>query len=364
MYHNVKKPRFFVNILEYLFKVGIGNRNSAYETLPVNAKHHFDLATGDAGNIDYHDLLIDGKSFYALLGHNFGTTAGGIKIDFFHGNQAMITEGIDVNSNPIDHAAAPEFDGFSIGSITPGVTGSIELSIARLNGELIGEDVGSRILFGSCIIGNYYDLDAPDIDLKIHREYGSPKTLTSINGSEYSNSMWRSQPAWGMYIEPEYGNLKAPILPWNLHQNVAQFNATELENWGGDTIQAAKYYPNYASGRRSWDLSFSYMSDNVLNSSNELLAKYLYTESALNSDDTYDDGENIIHNFSIKDDDRFFSRVWHKTLGGTIPFIFQPDSENSNQDQFAICKFKENSMKISRTAYNIYDISLSIEEVW
>ena len=63
-------------------------------------------------------------------------------------------------------------------------------------------------------------------------------------------------------------------------------------------------------------------------------------------------------------DENFFSQVWHKTLGGTLPFIFQPDKDNNNPDQFAICRFKDNSLKATQSAFNVYDISLSIEEVW
>ena len=67
---------------------------------------------------------------------------------------------------------------------------------------------------------------------------------------------------------------------------------------------------------------------------------------------------------SLLDGDNFFSQVWHKTLGGTLPFIFQPDNTNNNPDQFAICKFKDNSLKATQSAFNVYDISLKIEEVW
>ena len=61
-------------------------------------------------------------------------------------------------------------------------------------------------------------------------------------------------------------------------------------------------------------------------------------------------------------DDNFFSQVWHKTLGGTIPFLFQPDSTNNNSDQFSICRFKENSLKVNQSAFNMYDVSVTIEE--
>ena len=76
---------------------------------------------------------------------------------------------------------------------------------------------------------------------------------------------------------------------------------------------------------------------------------------------------NPIYKNNLLTDDNFFSQVWHKTLGGTLPFIFQPDggaNGNFNPDQFAICRFKSNSLKATQTAFHVYDISLQIEEVW
>ena len=58
------------------------------------------------------------------------------------------------------------------------------------------------------------------------------------------------------------------------------------------------------------------------------------------------------------------SRLWIPTLGGTIPFVFQPNTENNNPDQFAICTFDRHSISISTLAPNMYSISFSISEVW
>ena len=69
-------------------------------------------------------------------------------------------------------------------------------------------------------------------------------------------------------------------------------------------------------------------------------------------------------NTNLLTENSFFSQVWQKTLGGTLPFIFQPDKDNNNVDQFAICKFRENSLKATQTAPSVYDISVVIEEVW
>ena len=189
--------------------------------------------------------------------------------------------------------------------------------------------------YGAISIGSYYDMpNSPNLSLTMSREYGGVKEFTTHNGSSMSNTMWSSAPQWG--------NLSA----WAI----------------GDSNPALS-----ANGRRSWDLTFSYMDDGDLWSSNAHLGTgdWGLQDSSLYGDDLYTEGDNTgLFLYDIITDDSFFSQVWHKTLGGTLPFIFQPDSSNSNPDQFAICRFKDNSLKATQSAFNVYDISLSIEEVW
>ena len=63
-------------------------------------------------------------------------------------------------------------------------------------------------------------------------------------------------------------------------------------------------------------------------------------------------------------DDSFVAQVWNKTCGGALPFIFQPDSENNNPDQFCIAKFDQDTLKITQEAYKVYSFSIKIREVW
>ena len=100
------------------------------------------------------------------------------------------------------------------------------------------------------------------------------------------------------------------------------------------------------SGRRVWNLEFSYMDDGDLWGSNQSLL----------TSTTFQD--------NLLTDLNFFSQVWHKTLGGTIPFIFQPNANDNNPSQFAICRLRNNSLKATQPAFNVYDISVVIEEVW
>ena len=69
-------------------------------------------------------------------------------------------------------------------------------------------------------------------------------------------------------------------------------------------------------------------------------------------------------NWNIVTDYNFFSQVWNKTIGGTIPFIFTPDRSNTSPDNFVIARIRNDSLDAKRVAPNLYEISLIIEETW
>ena len=107
----------------------------------------------------------------------------------------------------------------------------------------------------------------------------------------------------------------------------------------------------------------SYLDDSYLWGSNQRIGgnREDFTDG-LNKDDIVGNISN--YKYNLITDDNFFSQVWYKTFGGTLPFIFQPDKNNNNPDQFAICRFKDDSLKATQTAFNVYDISLTIEETY
>ena len=62
--------------------------------------------------------------------------------------------------------------------------------------------------------------------------------------------------------------------------------------------------------------------------------------------DSWNTGTNHI----LEDDS--FNFLWNVTLGGTIPFIFQPDKTRLNTpDQFAKCNIRENSLNRWRSPF-------------
>ena len=344
-YQNVGTPRFYVDYLLWLKSHGIlestsmqvsYHTGSPLEMVSLNPSNQYKLFEKDESvTYSYTDYpqapqILDSNNainnYVAVLGHNaasanasihFASTetldgvGGGILVNFTNGN--------------------PAYDGFTIAVNIDFGDGGIRIHSLR--------DVATADHYIGCYShGNYWDCThSPDINLTMTREYGGAKEFTTHNGSSMSNTMWHSAPKWG------------------------DLGAWELSSNGTTNHTLAK------SGRRTWDLKFSYMDDGDLWGSNQMLTTRIGYTLSQSQMDLYDDDDlhdNSNFKYSIQEDDNFFSRVWHKTLGGTLPFIFQPDSSNNNPDQFAICKFKDNSLKATQSAFNVYDISLSIEEVW
>ena len=223
-------------------------------------------------------------------------------------------------------------------------------------------------LYISCIShGNYFDMPhGPELNLTMSREMDGIKRLRTAGGSDLVDYKYTRQPDW------HYSS------PWELYNKTDDADWTNYLN--NQTI--ARY------GRRNWDLHFNYLSDRDLRP---------ITESTdPNSNITYfGDGEVSdwpLGGYCISSDGRtapptlnevgcvnsggtwhsveknlltsndFFSQVIHKTNGGRLPFIFQPDK--NNKTVFAICKFDMDTFSFEQVANGIYNVKLKIREVW
>ena len=164
---------------------------------------------------------------------------------------------------------------------------------------------------------------SPDLSLKLSYEYDGIKTTQTKGGATLSNATYTKPADWGKYGA------------WQIGDN-----------------------PNPRSGRRVWDLSFSYLSDSDLMP--RVAGGTNYASDQYTTDDYYQ------HLTTLKGSD-FFSQVWNRTLGGHLPFIFQPNggtNGNNNPDQFAICRFDMNTLTYDQVANNVYNVKLKIREVW
>ena len=292
MAQNVNTPRFYVNILQYLKVVGLVDTDDSVYDLNPSKKYNSSTRT-----INVPDNIFNTKAYVAFLGHKGGEL--NINEDY--------TANVSVNANigTLLNELHPQHKGFSI---------------ASFNGQSVTEHISyTQNAIGSIVLGNYYDMPhSPDLSLKLSYEYDGVKTIQTKGGATLSNATYTNPADW----------------------------------WNGGAWQLGEE-PNYRSGRRVWDLSFSYLSDTDL--------MPIVAASTNNESDNI--GGTPTENTLIEGTD-FFSQVWNRTLAGHLPFIFQADNTKNSPDQFAICRFDMNTLQYDQVANNVYNVKLKIRECW
>ncbi len=512
-YQNVGTPRFYIDHINFQRMVGLikdsntiidhlsnslisgglrnpmpiefspdGNFTNISVKVPIfNEPAGFGLEEDFFFNNNQRYLGMDKLNWCAVLGHNLASQGVDFNITFYDNwndhNEIYEFDNIVslINDNEYDGfqiyvngANSDDFEPLSVGGSEPHYT-HFRFNFTPKSGNVI-----NAFRVGSLCAGKYYDMPvSPNLSLSLKREYEGINKIQTYNGGYITNAIGTSPPAWGSLPQ------------WTLGDS---FTSTE----------------NFSSGRRVWDLSFSYVSDSDMFSSNEMISlknnftttglndtdftgDYIWNNSTVNfsntdytevadistqgitvkhvtgavsnchsggvqiakdqkyfiefdinftegstyprlklvrsansnsasaqyegyinvgdhttnnhfshsvianktegaaavrfkHDSNYDTAKFTISNFvmyikaegenepgfnyNLFTDDSFFSQVWQKTLGGALPFIFQPDKSNSNPDQFAIARFRDNSLKVKRSAFNVYDVSIVIEEVW
>ena len=214
----------------------------------------------------------------------------------------------------------------------------IEYNFANKTDDDAGDDnfqVGDILKIGSLSFGKYFDLPHnADVDVSLGFDFSgitrnktvSGDTLTQIN-----------------YKRPKWGDLRA----WT------NIDLTPYQEQGIDPKQALldqDYSTTGLQGRRSWNLSFSYISKDDMfpkNFDGNMGGDYESTELGELSTFTWDEDSSIVSSWA------------NATLGFQLPFILQPDK---NKQDFAIVKAKANSIKVSQQAPMLYKFSITLIE--
>ena len=306
---NVATPRFYVNILEYLDAIGYTEINNIYRTNPNEYKA---FESTDMTQTSVPENIFTDKSFVAFLGHKGGVM--GHNQDF--NNNITVNAQINGSNNK---ELNPEKKGFSIRSFD----GSI---IDYTRDDAIQTTWVEPIC--SIVYGNYYDMPVtPDLNVRLSYDYDGIKNIETKGGATLSHALYTKPADWG-----DYGC-------WQLGENT-----------------------NIRSGRRIWDLSFSFLTDRAIFPVNA--ASDFYAEQDSTTHYEADDITNLEFNTNLIEGDDFFSQVWNRTMANHLPFIFQPDGSNPNPDQFAICRFDMNSLRVRQKMHRKYEVKLKIKEVW
>ena len=342
-YQNVSTPRFYVDVFSYLNAIGLVDvigSNSLGENLnvglnPTNSNSYTMSENSNFFRTQFKEKIPlsffqnkDNKTAYALLGHNCSSSNvnWNVKIRSNTTNSSEEDYGDEGYNEIINKGRGgsqynePDFDGFSIYEVEHGITNN-ELAEMQLRVQ-VPDTSRPTLEIGSLFMGTYFDMpNSPDLSLKLSFEYDGVKTIQTRGGATLSNAIYTKPADWGSYGA------------WQLGSDV-----------DGNPVD------NLRSGRRVWDLSFSYISDSDLM---PMVAASSNIEADAN-DTTLLDGSD------------FFSMVWNRTLGGHLPFIFQADGSNSDPapDQFSICRFDMNTLQYDQVANNVYNVKLKIREVW
>ncbi len=349
-YSNVgSSPRFYVNVLEWLASTGIITLpTDHFRTLPVNPtlftniySPGFNWGIGEA---------FSQNCFFALLGH---TRASDGAISLYldpGGDLTSYSDDIQINVGT-GNFSVPEYNGFSLASIT--------------QTDLYNMVLSAYGNVGSIILGTYYDIHSPELNLTMTREMGV-KRIRTKGGADLVDYKYKRPAMWG------------DLGAWELHE------PTIVSQYGDDptTEIVEEYYPlaswedpgaNYQrvqelsrSGRRVWSLSF-YLSAKDLNPTTASTTGWMtdpdvYSDWGTTGASIWDSG--VGTDYDLYGSNDFYSQVIHKTNGGQLAFLFQPDRYYRNPDGFAICKFDMKEFKCTQVFNEIFKIKLKIKEVW
>ena len=341
-YQNVGTPRFYVDYLSYWHSQGLLRGVGTYSwysndlidgsLFGLNPSNTTEI-TANVGNNAYfwlvfnfynhaqtvinYETIPNAKMFSGVLGHNFASlgndyTSRETNIEG-SGSEGTVGDGI---INPLNELSS--LDGFTIIPHTPNTTetSGIHFKIFATQGDVFN--------FGSFVYGNYYDMPhSPDLSLTMSHEYDGLKTVETKGGAILSDMRYHKVPMWGENKE-----------------------AWQLGDW-----------QQLNSGRRVWDLSFSYLSASDIE-------PYSHSWYEWTSDTDMGIGA------TEPAQDNWFTNVLYYTNGGQLPFIFQPDKDATYDEdtytvpEFAICRFDMDTFTRTQVSSNVYNMKIKIVESW
>ena len=328
-YSNVSTPVFYIDNLLYHKTMGtIQTEYTDLVSMSPSTSQQYDVSNFNfyIPNLVDCDFTGNMNFYYAILNHNFG--------DNTSATFSLIDSAADGNGDAITPTQLLNGDGALNGSSI--MTSSSQLSNGYINSTFT--DFTSLVI-GAVSIGIQYTMPhSPDLKLNMEIEMDGTDTITTSSGASISNIKYTGNPLWN--------NGSNFTNPFEVYSSTLDVRSTGARR----------------NGRKTWSLKFSYIADTDLFSSNPKASSYIDPSVDTSNYASGDIAADTSYAYNIDTDDSFYAQVWNKTLGGALPFIFQPDS--NDRDDFYICKFDQDSLKISQSAFKVYDIAVKIIEVW
>lgn len=198
-----------------------------------------------------------------------------------------------------------------------------------------------------------YLLDkSPDLDITMSFEFDGIKTKKGLSGQNLTNINYAEPTPWQFLKRIKSGT------DGTVSDNYDIFDIAAWYQHNGQPNHNLAGFANY-KGRRIWKLKFSYMSGQDLFDSNS--SGWSHPQLNYTSQNEYFTPHKTVDGFHGIDN-HFMARVINGTLGGKLPFLFQPDSERDN-DIF-LCEFADNGISFKQVANGVWSFDLTIREVW
>jgi len=289
--------------------------------------------------------------FIAILGHNFASHGYYTQMQFHVGGTPG-SAWLDHDSETEYHTVSTDivnsdfaYDGWSISKVTPLETENISAIVFKIYN--IGDSQTYKI--GGVAFGMAYEPEFhADLAVTQSRIMDGVKNKNTKGGKTYSIINYTKPPNW-----------------WN-------GSPFELKDATTTGIVSNSAFNNARIGRRSWDVSFSQLTDrfytdgvpNGVFPANDMVNKHSVdtVNGGYSSDQDYD-SESGKFNYNVDNDNSLYSTVYHHTLGGTLPFIFSGSQDNSPQN-FAICRFDKPGFKVTQKSHKKFNIKMKINESW
>ena len=377
-FQRVVRPRFFIDMMSYLHATGHGeyfaHNDDHHSSVPTNNQIHYgeiaDLLycntsslikftlNGSTTLFSYKDQ--NGNKFPTLpidclivLNHNLEGTSwsGGIR----DSEDNSTVQSWEQSEDLISNSAYSGHNGFTI-RLRDNVSYTTDASRLYFYTLTDANNVGQRYM-GSYFFGkSFVPPHNPNLSMTVSNTFDGVKSTKTKGGHTISNADFIGNPLWSGHNA------------WELWKYSTDPSAA-LPNENPDATQQQMFVEDSKAnlgrlGRRSWNFTFDFVSESDVFGALEQSNINPFNSTGTYPDDSGETFQTKGYDNPFLEEENFINRVWIPTLGGSIPFLFQPDDEVNSADQFAICTFDKHSISITPKAPNVYTITFNINEVW
>ena len=331
---NIRKPRFYVDRLNYLLtrgrtvsqsceiqatgdnKIGLKSGSVVSDLIDMRPLNQttFETSTDVDGTVVTRFDFAFGSyttNFIAILNHNMTTATAKFKVGYgteaqvetvgFTGG-SVINPSVMLNGSVGSSTVTPQSDGHTL--ITFNSAGSSDWGI-QFEGSNSGNFSATDLKIGCILIGEYYDMPhSPDLSVKRSIKFDKQKIQESLGGQRFS-----SMTSYGKSFISD--------------QNKSPFHDYTSNGARG-----------MYGGRMTYDMKFSY----------------------LNATDIMPDDYSSYNDNSVVDD------IWSATHGSHHPFIFTQDGTSTSESDYLFARFGQDKLDMTQVAPDVFNVAMKIEE--